>query len=195
MITADKLNEVNENLEPMDFKGKDYVEVNKRVIAFRKLCPDGTITTEIVSLENGTIIMKATVIDEAGKVLATGYAYEKEGNSLVNKTSYIENCETSAVGRALGFVGIGVKKSIASMEEVANAKLQQKESEIISKKDVTILANTIEAFNKKYPNVLDTDKLCGQYGISDFSQLTVKQYAQILEIIRATEEKLDKKGK
>lgn len=195
MITADKLNEVNENLEPMDFKGKDYVEVNKRVIAFRKLCPDGTITTEIVSLENGTIIMKATVIDEAGKVLATGYAYEKEGNSLVNKTSYIENCETSAVGRALGFVGIGVKKSIASMEEVANAKLQQKESEIISKKDVTILANTIEAFNKKYPNVLDTDKLCGQYGISEFSQLTVKQYAQILEIIRATEEKLDKKGK
>lgn len=195
MITADKLNEVNENLEPMDFKGKDYVEVNKRVIAFRKLCPDGTITTEIVSLENGTIIMKATVIDEAGKVLATGYAYEKEGNSLVNKTSYIENCETSAVGRALGFVGIGVKKSIASMEEVANAKLQQKESEIISKKDVTILANTIDAFNKKYPNVLDTDKLCGQYGISEFSQLTVKQYAQILEIIRATEEKLDKKGK
>lgn len=195
MITADKLNEVNENLEPMDFKGKDYVEVNKRVIAFRKLCPDGTITTEIVSLENGTIIMKATVIDEAGKVLATGYAYEKEGNSLVNKTSYIENCETSAVGRALGFVGIGVKKSIASMEEVANAKLQQKESEIISKKDVTILANTIEAFNKKYPNVLDADKLCGQYGISEFSQLTVKQYAQILEIIRATEEKLDKKGK
>ena len=195
MITADKLNEVNENLEPMDFKGKDYVEVNKRVIAFRKLCPDGTITTEIVSLENGTIIMKATVIDEAGKVLATGYAYEKEGNSLVNKTSYIENCETSAVGRALGFVGIGVKKSIASMEEVANAKLQQKESEIISKKDVTILANTIDAFNKKYPNVLDTDKLCGQYGISEFSQQTVKQYAQILEIIRATEEKLDKKGK
>ena len=195
MITADKLNEVNENLEPMDFKGKDYVEVNKRVIAFRKLCPDGTITTEIVSLENGTIIMKATVIDEAGKVLATGYAYEKEGNSLVNKTSYIENCETSAVGRALGFVGIGVKKSIASMEEVANAKLQQKDSEVISKKDVTILANTIDAFNKKYPNVLDTDKLCGQYGISEFSQLTVKQYAQILEIIRATEEKLDKKGK
>lgn len=195
MITADKLNEINENLEPMDFKGKDYVEVNKRVIAFRKLCPDGTITTEIVSLENGTIIMKATVIDEAGKVLATGYAYEKEGNSLVNKTSYIENCETSAVGRALGFVGIGVKKSIASMEEVANAKLQQKEAEIISKKDVIILANTIEAFTKKHPNVLDTDKLCSQYGVSEFSQLTVGQYAQILEIIRATEEKLDKKGK
>ncbi len=195
MITADKLNEINESIEPMDFKGRDYVEVNKRVIAFRELCPDGTITTEIISLENGIIIMKATVLDEAGKILATGYAYEKEGNSLVNKTSYIENCETSAVGRALGFVGIGVKKSIASMEEVENAKLQQQEAEIISKKNVTILANTIESFNKRHPNVLDTDKLCGQYGISEFSQLTVKQYAQILEIIRATEEKLDKKGK
>jgi hypothetical protein len=53
--------------------------------------------------------------------LATGYAQEKESSSFINKTSYIENCETSAVGRALGFCGFGIDVSVASYEEVANA--------------------------------------------------------------------------
>ena len=128
------LEKVNNELEGIDLKSKtgktlgtDYVEVNKRVQAFRRLFPEGCITTEIEHAENGTIIMKAKVFSDykACTLLATGYAQEKEGSSFINQTSYIENCETSAVGRALGFLGIGIRKSIASKEEVENAKLNQ----------------------------------------------------------------------
>jgi hypothetical protein len=68
--------------------------------------------------------MHATVASD-GVILGEGTAYEKERSSFINKTSYIENCETSAVGRALGFAGFGIDTSIASLEEVMNAQKQQ----------------------------------------------------------------------
>ena len=117
---------VNSTLKTVDIKGRDYVEVNKRVMAFRELEPNGTITTEIIDITSdkssgGIVTMKATVFDGEGRLLATGMAQEKESSSYINKSSYIENCETSAVGRALGFIGIGTDTSIASAEEVLNA--------------------------------------------------------------------------
>ena len=117
---------VNSTLKTVDIKGKEYVEVNKRVMAFRELEPNGTITTEIIDITSdkssgGIVTMKATVFDGEGRLLATGMAQEKESSSYINKSSYIENCETSAVGRALGFIGIGTDTSIASAEEVLNA--------------------------------------------------------------------------
>ena len=124
---------INATLKTVDIKGKDYVEVNKRVMAFRELEPNGTITTEIVDIKEdknggGIVTMKATVCDGEGRILATGTAQEKESSSYINKTSYIENCETSAVGRALGFIGIGTDTSIASAEEVLNAITNQGKS-------------------------------------------------------------------
>lgn len=111
-------------------RGKEYAEVPQRVKAFRMLYPNGSLTSEIISLENGVVIMKATACDENGNILGTGHAYEKEGNGFINKTSYIENCETSAWGRALAACGIiggnaEAAGSIASAEEVLNAKKQQ----------------------------------------------------------------------
>lgn len=122
------LEKVNKELTGIDVKGKEYVEVNKRVLAFRKLYPEGTIETEILSLENERVVIKAIVKNE-NLVLATGIAYEKENSTFINKTSYIENCETSAVGRALGFLGIGIETSIASKEEVETAILNQEKQE------------------------------------------------------------------
>ena len=105
---------------------KDYVEVNVRIMKFYEKYPEGRILTEIVKWEGDTIVMKATAYrDNADTPAATGYAYEKEGSSFINKTSALENCETSAVGRCLAILGFEVKKSIASREEVANAQLQQ----------------------------------------------------------------------
>lgn len=104
---------------------KEYAEVNQRIKAFRMCYPGGAITTEIVSNENGIVTMQTTVRDDEGKVLATGYAYEKEGATQINSTSYIENCETSAVGRALGMCGFGIDTSVASYEEVKQAQAQQ----------------------------------------------------------------------
>jgi hypothetical protein len=116
-------------VEKIKIQGKDYIQVNQRIMEFRKLYPAGSILTEIVSHENEMILIKASCIND-GQILSTGHAYEKNGSSFINKTSYIENCETSAVGRALGILGIGIDTSMASYEEVANAKLQQKEVEL-----------------------------------------------------------------
>ena len=106
---------------------KNYAEVAQRIKAFRKLYPEGSIETEIVSLKDGVCLMKAIVKNENGAVLGTGYAFEKEDSSFINKTSFIENCETSCVGRALGMLGIGIDAGFASYEEVANAQLNQEQ--------------------------------------------------------------------
>lgn len=105
----------------------DYITVNERIIEFYKKYSEGRIITEIVSWENGVIIMKATVYRNHEDVnpISVGHAYEKEDASFINKTSALENCETSAVGRALALAGFEIKKSIASREEVANAMHQQ----------------------------------------------------------------------
>ena len=118
----------NAAIRTTNIKGKEYAEVNQRVKAFRTLYPDGFITTEILCREGGLCIIKATVghyADGKSVILATGTAYEKEGSSQINRTSYIENCETSAVGRALGMAGFGIDTSIASADEMNNALLQQ----------------------------------------------------------------------
>ena len=107
-------------------KNKPYIEVHERIKHFREN-HDGQIVTEIISNENGVCIFRADILID-GIVMATGHAYEKEGSSFINKTSYIENCETSAVGRALGIFGIGIDASIASAEEVGNAIKQQKKA-------------------------------------------------------------------
>jgi uncharacterized protein (DUF3820 family) len=111
----------NETIKTTDIKGKDYAEVNQRIKAFRMVYPEGTIITELLSNENGVCIFRAVVSNDEGKVIGTGTAYEKEDSSFINKTSYIENCETSAVGRALGMCGFGIDVSVASAEEVQNA--------------------------------------------------------------------------
>ena len=121
MITAETIKSVNERVKKIEVKGKNYTCVAARISAFRELCPEGTISTEILSLADGVVTMKTTITDENGKILATGMAQEKETSSYINKTSYIENCETSAVGRALGMLGIGSDEQMASAEEVANA--------------------------------------------------------------------------
>ena len=123
----------NAAIRTTNIKGKEYAEVNQRVKAFRTLYPEGFITTEILCREGGLCIIKATVgyyADGKSVILATGMADEKEGSSQINRTSYIENCETSAVGRALGMAGFGIDTSIASADEMNNALLQQNTSDV-----------------------------------------------------------------
>lgn len=112
-------------LPTINIKGKEYVMVKDRVTAFREDHPRGSISTELIDLTDGRCVIKATITDEDGHLLATGISYEWEGSTNINKTSYIENCETSAVGRALGFCGYGIDDSLGSANEVANAMLQQ----------------------------------------------------------------------
>lgn len=106
------------NLEKkaIDIKGRKYVLVSDRVLAFNKDYQNGAIQTELISApESQTIIIKAIVIpdcDEPERIF-TGY-----GQGNLNRTSALENAETSAVGRAIAMMGIGVIDSIASVEEI-----------------------------------------------------------------------------
>ena len=113
-------------MEKIDIKGNEYVMVNERLKHFRKHYKDWSLKSELISNENGVVIFKATIVDPEGMGKATGHAREKEGAGFINKTSHVENCETSAWGRALANFGIGIDTSVASYEEVANAKKQQK---------------------------------------------------------------------
>lgn len=169
-ITFKDIQEANETIKTTDVKGKDYAEVNQRIKAFRMVYPQGTIKTEMVSNENGVCIFKAEVLDQDAKVLATGTAYEKENSTFINKTSYIENCETSAVGRALGMCGFGIDTSVASAEEVQIAKLNQEEKE---KKEQTPRPKEINYRESlvKYCTVkgIDMNAIAKQYKINSKS--------------------------
>lgn len=103
--------------------GKEYKTVALRIEEFRKKHPGHTILTELVEANDTLVIVKATISWE-GVVIATGYAEEVRAASKINRTSALENAETSAVGRALAFFGLGGSE-IASADEVANAIQQQ----------------------------------------------------------------------
>lgn len=124
-----KIVDANKLISTIDIKGKEYAEVNQRIKAFRYLYPKGLICPEVEKEEgespNRSIRIAAFIYDENHVLLAKARAEENESSSFINKTSYVENCETSAIGRALGLLGLGVDTSIASYEEVKNAQLNQ----------------------------------------------------------------------
>ena len=113
-----------------NIKGKAYVEVNQRVKFFRQedQYKDWTIHTEFPILDDEQCMCKCSILNVEGRVVAVGHAHEVKASSNINRTSYIENCETSAVGRALGLLGIGIDTSIASANEVQDAIRQQENS-------------------------------------------------------------------
>lgn len=118
---------VDYKFDATDIKGKGYIEVNQRLKAFRT-CDEFkgySMETEILSVSDESILLKAIIKDENGRIIAEGIAGEDKDSSLINKTSYIENCETSAWGRALACLGIGIETSVASKEEVSEAIKKQ----------------------------------------------------------------------
>ena len=145
-------------LKTTNIKGKEYVQVNERVRAFRTH-PDFanmSLETSIIDISEKHVLMVAKVLDSEGLVRSTGHAEEVQTNSGVNSTSFIENCETSAVGRCLGFLGIGVDSSIATSEEVGQAIARQEAKSdtkpITEKKVEKVKANIA---NKGSENLLD----------------------------------------
>jgi hypothetical protein len=172
MITFKNIAKANEQIKTTDIKGKNYAEVNQRIKAFRMVHPNGAITTDIINLENGVVTMKATVYDDELRVIGTGTAQEKETSSFINKTSFIENCETSAVGRALGMCGFGIDTSIASYEEVANAIENQNKEEKPSKMHIEALIAT--ANRKGVP----VEKLYKKYGVKKIEDISMAQYTE-----------------
>lgn len=184
-ITYEDIKKANDAIEPTDIKGKGYAEVNQRIKAFRMLYPTGTISTELVSNENGVCIFRATIsFENEGNVciLGTGTAYEKEGSTFINKTSYIENCETSAVGRALGMAGLGIDTSVASAEEVKNAIANQEKDDPKARAAKLKQVNDwIAAIRKECEKKgTTTDNVFSKVNLDDPKKLTKELYESIM---------------
>jgi len=117
----------NYQFKTTNIRGKQYVEVNERIKFFRQeeQYNGWSITTNIEHINDNEVVMCTSILDTNGNVISTGHAHEVKGSTNINKTSHIENCETSAVGRALAMLGIGIDTSIASANEVETAIAQQ----------------------------------------------------------------------
>lgn len=115
----------------VNIHGKEYKTVALRVSEFRQAKPDWTITTDLISANDELVVMKAAILDETGRCIATGYAEEYRSASKINRTSALENCETSAIGRALAAAGLAGTE-YASADEVAGAISQQQVDEALA---------------------------------------------------------------
>lgn len=138
----------------IQIKGKDYVLVSDRVLYFNETYPNGAIITERVESDNPQMeVIKAVVIPDVKtpERRFTGYSQAIRGDWYINKTSALENAETSAVGRALAFMGIGVIESIASVDEIKKTT-----TNIYTKKEIKPKMDT-EAFEKAKKHLKDLD--------------------------------------
>jgi hypothetical protein len=112
------------NTGKVNIRGKEYLTVAYRIKQFRVDHPDWQIHTDIVHMDDDRVVVRAEICDSASVTIASGHAEEKRSSSQINQTSALENCESSAVGRALAFAGYGGSE-IASADEVQNAIYQQ----------------------------------------------------------------------
>ena len=177
MVKYEDIAKANETIKTTDIKGKEYAEVNQRIKAFRMIDPEGFIETTLKSNENGVCIFIAKVgyyEDGEPYLLGTGTAYEKENSSFINKTSYIENCETSAVGRALGMAGFGIDTSVASFEEVTNVITNQGERKATP--------NQIKVLAKVYTGE-NLDKLLNINGITRLEDMAFDKASELISKI------------
>ena len=178
-ITFEDIQKANETIKTTDIKGKDYAEVNQRIKAYRMVYPNGTIRTKLAKLENGICVFMAEVTNNDGEVIATGTAYEKENSTFINKTSYIENCETSAVGRALGMAGFGIDTSVASAEEVANVIENQKED----KKVILATENQIKII-KDMMSDEQINEACKLVKKENLNEFTIQEASSLIKKLK-----------
>ena len=187
-----------QDLKTINIKGKPYVMVNERVIYFRNNYPGYGLEIDWVQIDNEIAICKAVIKDPEGKIKSTGTAFERAGSTFINKTSHIENAETSAVGRALGFMNIGINTSIASADEVENAiKNQDVKIQADAKPDhkKSDFVRAISMLLNKIP-LLDFEKLVSSYGVLTYKKITdrdtqVKFFKELQEKVEEQSKKAD----
>ncbi len=172
-------------MKSIDIKGKQYITVNERIKEFHNLYKNGSIRTSLVSNDNGVCLFKATIRPDQANAdrVFIGHAYEKEGSTFINKTSYLENCETSAVGRALGMLGIGIDVSLASADEVQNAMANQDDDKALTKKQMSTIVD--------YVNQLEVDlpKFCKFMKVQSLDDITQSQYQKAIIALQSKEKK------
>lgn len=164
----EQIEQVNREIKTTELKGKQYAEVKERVIAYRKLYPQGVISTELTFTEN-YVLCEARATNENNLVIATGHARE-----LLSKAFAVENAETSAIGRALGFMGLGINTAIASKEDMENT---ESPSGIF---DEIPLQQLVEEFRKLY-NQQEQVQLLNYYKVTDPSKIDPETLKKVVD--------------
>ena len=174
----------NYKFKTTNIRGKQYVEVNERIKFFRQeeQYKNWTLMSEFSVLDSEQAVCKATIADTAGRVIAVGHAHEERGSSNINKTSYVENCETSAIGRALAMLGIGIDTSIASANEVQDAIAKQG-SPAPAKADSPV-ENIMDKAVNYIKSQTDKEKAFASIYNKYKDQLTDKQVAGLKKFVR-----------
>ena len=182
----------NYKFKTTNIRGKQYVEVNERIKFFRQeeQYKNWGILTDFPLIDSDQCMCVCSIVTPEGNVVSQGTAHEVRSASNINKTSYVENCETSAIGRALAMLGIGIDTSIASANEVEDAIAQQQA--MVDNPKVQKLSKALDA---PVENIMDkavsyiksqTDKkkaftaITKKYG----DQLSEKQVAGLQKFVR-----------
>lgn len=171
----------NYKFKTTNIRGKQYVEVNERIKFFRQedQYKNWTISTEFPVLDSEQAMCKCIIADTEKRVIATGHAHEERGSSNINKTSYVENCETSAIGRALAMLGIGIDASIASANEVQDAIAKQ-DASAVTPKEENIMDKAVGYIKSATNKRKAFDSIIAKYA----DQLTEKQVAGLQKFVR-----------
>ena len=169
----------NYKFKTTNIRGKQYVEVNERIKFFRQeeQYKHWSLITEFPVLDREQCVCKASIADTEHRIIATGHAHEVQGSSNINKTSYVENCETSAIGRALAMLGIGIDTSIASANEVSDAIAKQEE-------DSAPVENIMDKAVAYIKSQTDKKKAFNSIMAKYESDLTEKQIAGLKKFVR-----------
>jgi len=182
----------NYKFKTTNIRGKQYVEVNERIKFFRQeeQYKNWGILTDFPLIDSDQCMCVCSIVTPEGNVVSQGTAHEVRSASNINKTSYVENCETSAIGRALAMLGIGIDTSIASANEVEDAIAQQQA--MVDNPKVQKLSQALDA---PVENIMDKavsyikgqadkqkafDSIMKKYS----SQLTEKQVTGLKKFVR-----------
>ena len=169
----------NYKFKTTNIRGKQYVEVNERIKFFRQeeQYKHWSLITEFPVLDSEQCVCKASIADTEHRIIATGHAHEVQGSSNINKTSYVEYCETSAIGRELAMLGIGIDTSIASANEVSDAIAKQEE-------DSAPVENIMDKAVAYIKSQTDKKKAFNSIMAKYESDLTEKQIAGLKKFVR-----------
>jgi hypothetical protein len=184
-----------------NFNLDNYVPVNERLEKFYKDFPTGRVVTEMIQhdMDTGFVLFRAAVYRglEDAEPSATGHAFERQGEGYVNKTSYIENCETSSVGRALALLGYEITKGIASREEMAKVQRQSTpQQQPAQRPQPSASGSTGNKLSEgqakaifaicKSKNIEEKSFLSA-HGCQSKSDLTMKEASELIEILNGLE--------
>jgi len=148
-------------MQTVKIQGKDYVEVKERIIYLSEKYPMAySITTKVryYAAEKMWVVKAVLKVNDQ---TFTGHAQEIIGDGYINKTSALENAETSAVGRACAMAGIGVIGSIASADEIV--KSQNRHAYLDVKEAAKKPANNLEYLKNTFLAELNSHGLQAEF--------------------------------